>query len=73
MIGFWKKGKQNGVFKYMRQNKSRYGLWKNGVRQKWFKDEKEFLDVYNSYHYQEHYENFFYLDIEEIKEYFNDE
>ena len=32
LVGFWKNGKQNGVGKYIKENKIKYGLWKEGKR-----------------------------------------
>lgn len=43
-IGFWKDGKQDGVGKYVTQNKTKFGFWENGVRQKWYKTEKDAMN-----------------------------
>ena len=46
-IGFWSGGKQDGIGKYMDKKRTKYGIWKNGKRVKWFIEENEiyeFLD-----------------------------
>ena len=34
-IGFWEKGKMHGVGLIIRANKFKYGIWKNGINEKW--------------------------------------
>ena len=71
-IGFWYRGKQNGVAKYMDIKKSKFGIWKNGKLVKWFKNKDD------AYQYIEsEYNNFlvfFEKTYEEIESMFiNDE
>lgn len=40
-MGFWKGGKQHGVGKFLDEEKTKYGLWKNGKRIKWLEEEEE--------------------------------
>ena len=40
--GFWKDGKQNGIGKYSKGNIVKYGVWKDGKKELWFEDEREF-------------------------------
>ena len=40
-IGFWLNGKTNGIGKYMKYHKEKFGIWKNGKVIKWFKDKEE--------------------------------
>ena len=41
-VGFWKGGKQNGVGKYIKGDAVKFGIWKDGKREKWFDSEEEF-------------------------------
>ena len=43
-VGFWKQGKQNGVGKYVKDDAAKYGIWKDGKREKWFDSEDEFVN-----------------------------
>ena len=43
-VGFWKQGKQNGVGKYVKDDQAKYGIWKDGKREKWFDNEDEFVN-----------------------------
>ena len=43
-VGFWKEGKQNGVGKYIKGDAIKYGIWKEGKREKWFDNEDEFAN-----------------------------
>ena len=47
-IGFWKEGKQNGVGKFIKDDIIKYGIWKDGKREKWFNDENEFIDNFEN-------------------------
>ena len=40
-MGFWKGGKQHGVGKFLDEDKTKFGLWKNGKRIKWIEEEEE--------------------------------
>lgn len=45
--GFWAKGKQNGIGKYMDSKRNKFGIWNNGKRVKWFseyEDIQSFID-----------------------------
>ena len=66
-IGFWKEGKQNGVGKFIKDNLVKYGIWKDGKREKWFENEDEFLNSFVSKN--ERFIDFFLLDINKIKKY----
>lgn len=39
-VGFWSKGKQDGIGKYINRKGARYGVWNNGERIVWLKDEE---------------------------------
>ena len=43
-VGFWKEGKQNGVGKFIKDDIYKYGVWKNGTREKWFDSEEDFIN-----------------------------
>ena len=43
-IGFWKEAKQNGVGKYIKGDIIKYGIWKEGKREKWFDNEDDFAN-----------------------------
>lgn len=66
-IGFWKNGKQDGVGKYINQNSTRYGLWTNGERTKWYDTEKEALELLSKQ--QLSYTNLFKFSLEEVTEF----
>ena len=46
-VGFWKCGKQNGIGKYIKGNVIKYGVWKEGKREKWV-EEKDFTNDLDS-------------------------
>jgi hypothetical protein len=63
-IGFWKAGKQDGVGKYINPKTVRFGVWKNGEREKWFSSEKEAMEhLENS---QLKFKNLFKYDLKDI-------
>ena len=64
-IGFWKEGKQNGVGKFIKDNFIKYGIWKDGKREKWFENEDEFLNSSKS----EKFIDFFLWGLNKIKKY----
>ena len=66
-IGFWKDGKQDGVGKYITQNKTKFGFWEGGARQKWFKNEREAINELGFN--QLKYANLFSSDISSITEF----
>jgi len=68
-IGFWKNGKQDGVGKYINSQETRYGLWSQGERVKWFKNEKEAFTQMNTF--QLSYENMFKFNLQDIGEFLN--
>ena len=39
-IGFWKEGKQNGIGKYIKGNNIKYGIWKDGKKEKWLNEDE---------------------------------
>ena len=47
-IGFWKEGKKNGMGKYIKGKIIKYGVWINGKKEKWFNDEEDFYENFQS-------------------------
>ena len=45
--GFWNKGKQDGIGCLCSKNSIKYGLWKNGLRVKWFQNKPEIYKYMN--------------------------
>ena len=66
-VGFWKEGKQNGVGKFIKDDVFKYGVWKNGKREKWFKDEEEFMEELKKKNKK--YSFLFKSDINKLKKY----
>lgn len=66
-IGFWKEGKQHGIAKFIQGNVVKYGLWINGYKDKWFDNEKEFYDNFNTK--DKNIRHFFEYDTNEIKKF----
>ena len=64
-LGFWKEGKQNGLGKYYKENGIKYGIWKEGKREKWLKNEDEFINYIDPK--EEIYEPIFRWNKEQIK------
>lgn len=64
-IGFWKEGKQNGFGKYIKGNNIKYGLWKDGKKEKWFEDENDFSRAISPEN--EKFLALFFKDINELK------
>ena len=46
-VGFWKMGKQEGFGKYINKNKIKYGVWKNGKKEKKYENEDDFYNDLN--------------------------
>ena len=67
-IGFWKEGKQNGMAKFIKGNHSRFGIWREGKKEKWFNNEDEFIN--NLAPYDEKYSTFFQWNAYKIIEFF---
>jgi len=67
-IGFWKDGKQNGMAKFIKGNSCKYGIWNEGKKEKWFKNEEEFL--VNLAPIDEKYYCFFQWSIDKINDFF---
>ena len=67
-IGFWREGKQNGMAKFIKGNHSRYGIWIEGKKEKWFNNEEEFIN--NLDPYDEKYLPIFKWNINKINEFF---
>jgi hypothetical protein len=46
-MGYWCKGKQHGLGKYLVPNeeKMKYGLWEDGKRIKWFESVNDIQDI----------------------------
>ena len=66
-VGFWKGGKQNGVGKYIKGEAMKYGIWKEGKREKWLDSEDEFLNCLNQKN--EEYASIFKWNINQLKKY----
>ena len=66
-IGFWKAGKQNGVGKYIKGDAVKFGIWKDGKREKWFDNEDEFCNYSNPR--DEKYSSFFQWNKNQISKY----
>ena len=49
-IGFWKDGKQNGFGKYIKGDECKYGIWKEGKREKWIDNVDDFINKLNPEH-----------------------
>ena len=68
-IGFWKNNLQNGPGKLIINEKTRYGIWKEG---KMFDKTKYFDNIENQMdEYQIKFKQYFYLNYDDIKEKFN--
>ena len=65
-IGFWKCGKQHGIGKYIKGNVIKYGVWKEGKREKWV-EEREFTNDLDSG--DDNYSYFFQWNITKLKKY----
>jgi hypothetical protein len=50
-IGFWEKGKQNGVGALINGNVVKYGLWKNGKKEMWLKGSWEIRKYIKTHQY----------------------
>lgn len=44
--GEWNKGKQHGFGEYIKNNKIKYGMWKDGIKQTWI-TENQYTDYIN--------------------------
>ena len=67
-IGFWRGGRQNGMGKFIKGKYIRYGIWREGKKQKWFKDQDDFFNSLDPY--DEKYYIFFQWDNNKINEFF---
>ena len=63
-LGFWKKGNQNGIGKYLTKTNIKYGQWSDGDRLTWY-DEKQALSMLSNS--SKIYLKYFQLSFEEIK------
>lgn len=70
-LGFWKNGKQHGVGKYINPKKqdkqTKFGLWKEGQRTKWFNSEEEAMNILPTH--QKKFIGLFKHDLEDIKQF----
>ena len=64
-VGFWKEGQKNGLVKYIKGNSIKYGVWKNGKKEKWFDNEDNFFDTLEFE--DEKYKNISQFSINDIK------
>ena len=70
LIGFWKNGKQNGFVKHINGNNIKYGIYKEGKKEKLFEKEEEFWNNFVDIKSQK-YKKFFEMDKNEIHNYIN--
>ena len=69
-IGFWKEGKQNGFGKYIKNNDVKYGLWRDGKKEKMYSNDEEevfFKDLEEEF--EGNYVKIFKWDIKKLKEF----
>ena len=67
-IGFWKEGKQNGIAKFIKGNIVKFGIWKDGKKDRCFNNENEFyMEMRNN---EQKFIKFFKMTIGEIKNFF---
>ena len=69
VIGFWKEGKQNGFAKYINEDKIKYGLYKNGKREKWYENDNEFVNDFVKFDINNKYKGFFDMDKDVVHNY----
>ena len=62
-----KEGKQNGVGKYIKDDITKYGIWKDGKKEKWFENEEEFLNTLNTEN--KSFYDFFLWNTDKVKNY----
>ena len=67
-VGFWKDGLRNGMGKYIKGKSVKYGVWKNGKKEKWFNNEEDFNDNLESESVNELFKDIFQWPIKKIKE-----
>lgn len=63
-IGFWKNGKRDGFGKYIKGKDIKFGIWKDGSKNKLFENNKEFFD--NLKDEAKKYKKLYKLSIEDI-------
>ena len=68
-VGFWNDGKQKGLGKFIKADNIKYGVWKDGKKEKWFNDQKEFFDKFDKS--DEKYKSFFNWDVNHINKFFD--
>ena len=66
-VGFWREGKQNGVGKYIKGEAKKFGIWKDGKRQKWLDTVDEFTDCLDPS--EEKYASIFQWNTSQIRRY----
>ena len=66
-LGFWKDGQKCGFGKIIKDEKIKYGIWKNGKKEKLLEDNKEILD--NLKGNKKKYIQIFNWSISEIKQF----
>ncbi len=54
--------------KFIKGNQFRFGIWREGKKEKWFKNEDEFIN--NLDPYDERYSSFFQWDVNKINNFF---
>ena len=66
-VGFWEENKQNGLGKYIKNDKEIIGRWKDGKKYKIYKNFEEVLEEINEY--EKKFLNLIYYNYEQIKEF----
>ena len=66
-VGFWKEGKQNGVGKYIKGTNVKFGVWKDGKKEKNYNNEEEFFNDMDSEY--EKYSFAFHWDVQKLKDF----
>ena len=56
-VGFWEKGKQNGLGVNINGNSYKYGIWKKGKKEIWLNNEKEIKKIIKLNKYEKCFKN----------------
>ena len=66
-IGFWQEGKEEGLGKCINDDEIKYGIWKEGEREKWIENEGEFSNILGQK--KVNYASFFLWDKTQLKKF----
>ena len=66
-VGFWSQGKQNGVGKYFRGDRFKFGVWNKGKREKWIDNKNEINELLSSE--EQPFAHIFQWDINQIMQF----